>query len=80
MIKFDEFKKVDLRVGIVSSLKNYRAVVNYGDGEFQARMFNNVKVNDQVIVVLDEGSGSVLFCGDNILVPEKEMKAGDKIS
>jgi hypothetical protein len=80
MIKFDEFNKVDLRVGEVAEVSKGSIKINCSGKSFITKMNLNVKKGEQIIIGFNAENLVVPIMGmDNPLIPEKKAGEGWKI-
>jgi len=79
-MKFDEFKGFDMRIGEVLEIVEGGTKINYGENDFLIGLKLDVNVGDKVFVGVCEGGLVVPLVGGGIVVPEKDIGVGVKIS
>jgi len=80
MITFDEFKKVDFRVGEVTEVSKDCIKINCSGKSFSTKMNLKVKKGEQIIIGFNAENLVVPVIGeDSLLSPDKKAENGWKV-
>ncbi len=80
MITFDEFKKVELRIGEILKIDKNKIEVKCGDKIYNFKGKLEAKKGEKLVIIIDDGK-IIIPCVDNSpIAPEREIKEGMRIS
>ena len=79
IVKFDEWSKIDFRVGEVKDIsKNYvKIIINHKT--FNTQLNLNVQKGDKIAVIINQDNLIIPLIGNSIIIPEKDIEIGSKI-
>jgi len=81
MIKFEDFNKLDLKVGEVVAVRDNQTEINCGEKTLSTKVSFGTNVGDKIIVgAIKDELVIPLVGGKHPLTPDQDMSAGDSVS
>lgn len=80
MIDLEEFKKIELTLGLVEKIDKDYIKITSNKKQFVTKIKLNVKEGDKIVVAFDNSNIFIPVVAGNIpLKPEKDIELGSKI-
>jgi len=80
IIQFEDWAKLDFRIGEVISITKKGTEIIVGDKNFFTKLSLVVKKGDKIVVLLSQDNLIIPFAGNSFLVPDSDIEPGSRIS
>lgn len=78
-MNFEDWIKLDLRIGEIKTIKNRLAKINLGDKEYSIKTSLDLQKGDKIVVGIREGKLIVPNVNNSIIIPEKDIENGSRV-
>lgn len=78
-IQFDEWSKIDFRIGEVKNISKNSVKIIVNEKVFDLKLDLNIKKGDKIAVIVNNNNLIIPLVNNSVIVPEADIETGSKV-